>query len=158
MNPADIHLAVKVFEKDLNLVQPGQRVSVTITNNPGRIYEARVKLITRNLDNDRSVTVHCHFTGANKELLPGMFVNAVIETTIQEAMTVPEEAVVLWVNNHYLFVQEAPGRFRMEPGVIGSTQDGKAAVSAEGADLLSKTVITANAYTALRQLQNKAEE
>lgn len=158
VNPADIHLAVKVFEKDLNLVQPGQRVSVTITNNPGRTYEARVKLITRNLDNDRAATVHCHFTGANKELLPGMFANAVIETTTKEAITVPEEAVVLWVNNHYLFVQEAPGRFRMEPVVIGSTQDGKAAVSAEGADLLSKTVITANAYTALMKLQNKAEE
>ena len=158
VNPADIHLAVKVFEKDLNLVQPGQRVSVSITNNPGRTYEARVKLITRNLDNDRSATVHCHFISANKELLPGMFANAVIETTTKEAITVPEEAIVLWVNNHYLFVQEAPGRFRMEPVVIGSTQDGKAAVSAEGTDLLSKTVITANAYTALMKLQNKAEE
>ena len=158
VNPADIHLALKVFEKDLNLVQPGQRVSVSMVNNPGREYEARVKLITRNLDNDRSAMVHCHFTSANKELLPGMFASAVIETTIAEAITVPEEALVLWGNNHYLFVQEAPGKFRMQPVVAGTTQEGKTAVSSEGQDLLSQTVIIGNAYTALMKLQNKAEE
>lgn len=158
INPADIHLALKVFEKDLNRVQAGQRVEVTTVNNPGRTYEARVKLITRNLDNDRSATVHCHFTGANKELLPGMFANAVIQTTTEEAITVPEEAVVLWGNDYYLFVQEAPGSFRMQPVVVGSTQDGRTAVSSKGVDLLSQTVIAANAYTALMKLQNKAEE
>ncbi|NTS39273.1 efflux RND transporter periplasmic adaptor subunit [Flavisolibacter sp. BT320] len=158
INPADIHVALKVFEKDLNKIEAGQRVEVTTVNNPGRTYEARVKLISRNLDNDRSATVHCHFTGANKELLPGMFANAVIETTSEEAITVPEEAVVLWGNNHYLFVQEAPGKFRMQPVVVGSTHEGKTAVTAEEGDLLSQTVLTANAYTALMKLQNKAEE
>lgn len=158
VNPADIHLALKVFEKDLPQIHQGQRVTVTLANNPGRTYEARVKLISRNLDNDRSATVHCHFTGTHPELLPGMFANGVIETTTQEAITVPEEAVVLWVNNHYVFVQEAPGRFRMQPVVLGPTQDGKTAITSKDTDLLKQTVITANAYTALMKLQNKAEE
>ncbi|MDQ3278991.1 MAG: efflux RND transporter periplasmic adaptor subunit [Bacteroidota bacterium] len=158
VNPADIHLALKVFEKDLPLIHQGQRVQVTLVNNPGRTYEARVKLISRNLDNDRSATVHCHFTSENKELLPGMFANAEIETTTREAIMVPEEAVVLWGNNHYLFVQHKPGQYRMQPVVVGSTQEGKTAVESKEVDLLTQTVIAANAYTALMKLQNKAEE
>lgn len=158
VNPNDIHLALKVFEKDLSLIHEGQRVVVTLVNNPGRTYEARVRLISRNLDDDRSATVHCEFTGTHKELLPGMFASAVIETTTKEAITVPEEAVVLWGNNHYVFVQKSPGQFQMQPVVVGTTVEGKTPVVAKDSTFLQRTVITAKAYTALMKLQNKAEE
>ena len=111
VNPKDLHLMLKVFEKDLPLVHRGQKLKVNLVNHPEKTYEATVSLVSKNLDNDRSATVHCHFTHGAGDLLPGMYANATIETSSKEAITVPEEAVVRWGDSHFVFVQKTPGGF-----------------------------------------------
>jgi membrane fusion protein, heavy metal efflux system len=157
VNPRNLHLAIKVFEKDLALLQPGQKVKVNLVNNPEKTYEATVSLISKNLDNDRSAEVHCHFSNGTAELLPGMFANAAIETKTSEAVTVPEEAVVRWGSNHYLFVQKKADSFEMAAVTVGTTANGRTEVRSSQDNLLNQIVISKNAYTALMKLQNKAE-
>lgn len=157
VNPNDLHLSIKVFEKDLPLLHPGQKVKVNLVNNPEKTYEAEVRLISKNLDNDRSAEVHCHFNNGTADLLPGMFANATIETKTTEAVTVPEDAVVRWGANHYLFVQKKADSFAMEEVTVGTTSNGRTEIRSAPEDLLGQTVISKNAYTALMKLQNKAE-
>lgn len=157
VNPDQLHLQVKVFEKDLPLVQPGQNVSVTLTNQPGKTYKARVSIISKNLDPDRSTAVHCHFQQPVKDLLPGMFASAVIETDSREAITVPEEAVVRWQNQQYVFAEKSKGVFEMVPVEVYQTNEGQAAIESNQTDLLSKNLVMKNAYSVLMKMQNKAE-
>ena len=157
VNPNDLHVQLKVFEKDLPMLQSGQKVFVTLTNQPEKIYEAKVSLISKNLDDDRSATVHCHFVQPANELLPGMFASAVIETATQDAITVPEEAVVRWESGQYIFIQKAKGTFEMLPVTVGETNEGRTAIQSDHADLLNETVVVKNAYTILMKKQNKAE-
>ena len=157
VNPSTLHLQVKVFEKDLPRVRPGQEVTVTLTNQPERFYTATVALISKNLDGDRSATVHCHFQGSTGELLPGMFASAVIETASHEAITVPEEAVVRWEAGQYVFVEKSKGEFEMMPVEVAETTEGRAAVKSLQTDLLQQILVTKNAYTVLMKLHNKSE-
>jgi len=97
VNPSDLHLALKVFEKDLPFIQIGQKIKAHLANDPGKIFDAEVILVSKNLDANRSAMVHCHFEKPEQELLPGMFLNAEIELTNNAAVTVPEDAVVrIW--------------------------------------------------------------
>ncbi len=158
VNPQNLHLALKVFEKDLPQIRQGQAVKVTLVNRPEKFYPATVRFTSRNLDADRSATVHCHFTAPTGELLPGMFANARIETTSGEAIKVPEEAVVRWGEKQYLFLKDGNNQYRMTEVQTGATADGKTDVQNLTVDLLNQTIITRNAYTALMKLHNKGEE
>lgn len=157
VNPNDLHLALKVFEKDLRYIKPGQRVKATLVNNPGKEYDAVVSLISRNLDEDRSAQVHCHLLNATDQLLPGMFANARIAVENREALTVPEEAVVRWGDGQYIFEEKGKGNFEMIPVKVGPANEGRTEIIATQGSLAQKPLILKNAYAALMKLQNKAE-
>lgn len=156
VNPKDMVLALKVFEKDLPFLQQGQKLKATLVNQPDKIYEAQVILISKNLDNDRSAQVHARFLYPNDALLPGMFANAEIETKTHDAILVPEEAVVHWGEGNYIFLQKKKGTFEMAAVNVGATNEGKTELQTAPA-VLNQQIINKNAYTALMKLQNKAE-
>lgn len=154
VNPADLHVALKVFEKDLPLLQMGQPVNVTLVNHPGKIYQAVVSLISRNLDASRAAIVHCHFRNAGSDLLPGMFANAEIAVNNKDALMVPEAAVVRWGSDQYIFLQRGTGAFEMLPVDVGVTNNGQTEISHPLVNLQGKPLIVKNAYAALMKLKN----
>jgi membrane fusion protein, heavy metal efflux system len=157
VNPNDLHLTLKVFEKDLPRIRKGQRVKVNLVNHPEKAFEAEVSLVSKSLDNDRSAEVHCHLLNATDELLPGMFATGEIAVEKKQAVTVPEEAVVRWGDAQYVFLQKGKGVFEMSGVNVGATVNGKMEIDSAKADLLNQTIINKNAYAALMKLQNKAE-
>lgn len=60
VNPSDIHLALNVFEKDVNQLSVGQKVIAYNNEHPDKKYNAEILLISKNLNEDRMATVHCH--------------------------------------------------------------------------------------------------
>ena len=94
INPGDMHAALTVFEKDMPLVKEKQQVQVSFIDAPAEKFNCEVILVTRNVDDNRSGIVHCHFEERPKKLLPGMFLQATIIVGDVQALTVPEEAVV----------------------------------------------------------------
>lgn len=157
INPRDLHLSLKVFEKDLTSIRKGQKVKVRLVNSPDRVFDAEVALISRNLDNDRSATVHCQFLQPTADLLPGMFADAQVAVEAREALTLPEEAIVRWGNEQYVFQQKEKGTFEMVPVTVGTTNDGRTEIGPLPSDVANKPMIVKNAYAALMKLQNKAE-
>ena len=154
VNPSDLHLTLKVFEKDLQLLKVGQKVKATLVNRLDKTYDAEISLISRNLDANRAAEVHCHFHNPGKELLPGMFANAAIAVDNKEALTVAEDAVVRWGNNQYVFLQKNGNTFEIVPVLVGTTNNGQTEISQSSIDLSNKLLILRNAYGALMKLKN----
>ncbi|GGC62668.1 hemolysin D [Pedobacter quisquiliarum] len=157
VNPKDIHLALNVFEKDVNNLSIGQRVIAYKNDAPDKRYEAEIILISKNLDADRMATVHCHFENLEPSLLPGMFMNAEVEVKNGKALTLNEDAIVRWQNNHYVFVDAGNNNFKMTKVALGNQSQGKQQIDAAGINNTTK-LVTKNAYTLLMKLKNSGEE
>lgn len=101
-----LHAELTVFEKDIIHIKEGQRVRFTLANDPDKELTASVHLIGRAFDETRSVRIHCHLDKEDKELLPGMFINAIIELDGAKVDAVPIEAIVKENGKEYIFIKE----------------------------------------------------
>lgn len=158
VNPADLHLSLTVFEKDLPFIRQGQRVEAALTDEPEKKYIAEVHFIGRSLDDNRSTPVHCDFKGPKPQWLPGMFVNATVETSAHSAVVLPEEAVIQSGNDHYVFVQKGRNEFQITGVTTGTANEGFIQIVNPPTGFQDKTIITKNAYSAFMKMENKSEE
>jgi cobalt-zinc-cadmium efflux system membrane fusion protein len=157
VNPEDIHLNLTAFEKDVQQLAIGQPVTAWTNDNPEKKYSAAIILVGKNLDENRSAEVHCHFDRYDEKLLPGMYMNAEVSVKSQNAWVVPEAAVVRWQNKHYIFIENGEGVFEMAEVNPGITQEGKIQIT-PAVDIAGKKIALTNAYTLLMKLKNQAEE
>jgi membrane fusion protein, heavy metal efflux system len=157
INPADIHLALTVFERDLEKLSIGQKVFAYTNSQPDKKHECEIILIGKNLSEERSTEVHSHFEDYDKSLVPGMYMNADIEIQNNNAYALPEEAVVRFENNQYIFLADKEGTYSIQEVKTGSTENGFIEII-EGEKLVDKNIIIKGAYTLLMTMKNKVEE
>ncbi|MET0300904.1 MAG: efflux RND transporter periplasmic adaptor subunit [Flavitalea sp.] len=155
INPNDMHAALVVFEKDIAKVRAGQRVRVALVDEPGKEYLCEVILVTRNVNQDRTGMVHCHFEQMPKSLMPGMFLNAKIMLTDVDAITVPEEAVVRYGSKEYILQEQNAGSYKLVAVTTGIREKGKVQLNDSTGVLSSKKVVVSNAYAVLSKMKNK---
>jgi cobalt-zinc-cadmium efflux system membrane fusion protein len=103
VNTESLHAELTIFEKDVPRMKIGQQVLFTLANET-KHRNAVVHLIGREISADRTVQVHCEIGNKDKELLPGMYLQAVIETDSSEVTALPEEAIVNFEDKYYIFV------------------------------------------------------
>ena len=101
-----LHVDLMIYEKDLPKVKPGQHVNVTFTNMPELVMGARIFSIGREFEKDsRTVSAHAELLGNPREdLVPGMYVNGLIETGNADAVVIPEAAVIRDKGKDYIFI------------------------------------------------------
>jgi len=158
INPDDMHAALTVFEKDMPKVKIGQVARVSFVDDPLKEYDCEVILVTRNVDDNRSGTLHCHFKTRPKNLLPGMFLNASIHIENVPALTVPEEAVVRYGNQQYVVQVTGKNSYQLVNVEAGVKENSRIAVNSNAVDLRNMPVVTKNAYAILGKMKNAAEE
>jgi len=157
INPDNIHLALTVFEKELQEIRPGQQIRARLTTDPSKVYPARVSLISKDLDANRSGVVHAHFEGS-PELAPGMYMNAEIGIRSDSALTLPEEAVVRYGNKEYIFLDQGNNKFQLAPITSSNREGGFVQIRSEVTDLEDRKVVVRNAYAVLMKMKNAPEE
>jgi membrane fusion protein, heavy metal efflux system len=157
VDPSDIHLALTVFEKDVNQLSVGQQVIAYTNDHAEKKYDAEILLISKNLDAERMATVHCHFKQFDAALLPGMFMNAEVVVNNATALTVSEAAIVRWENKFYVFEDKGNNSFRMVQVTPGNVHEGQEQFSAPGVSAATR-LVTKNAYALLMKMKNNAEE
>ena len=158
VNPQDIHLALTVFEKDVAKLAVGQQVVAWTSDRPDKKYPAEILLVSKNLDENRSAEVHCHFERYDQgSLVPGMFMNAEVAVQTDKALVVPEAAVVRWKNQNYVFLEEREGVYRLTKVELGIAQEGQQQIL-PAEDLSGRNLVLQNAYTLLMKMKNSAEE
>jgi cobalt-zinc-cadmium efflux system membrane fusion protein len=101
-----IHCDLTVFEKDLMQVRVGQKVTFQLTNQGNQLITGRINGINKSFENEsKGVIVHAIINNnTHKNLIPGMYVTALISTGSHLAPAVPTEAIVRSGGKHYLFV------------------------------------------------------
>lgn len=158
VDPRDIHLALDIFEKDVNLLHTGQKVIAYTNSNPDKKFICRIVLIGKDLTDQRKTEVHCHFEQYDKNLLPGTFMNAEIEVTANDALTLPEEAIVNYQNKSYAFKKNGKNTFEMIEVKTGVIKDGHVELNAPNSELRSLSFVTKGAYSLLMKLKNTGDE
>ena len=157
VNPTDIHLNLTVFEKDLNKLFIGQKLMAYTNNEPDKKFACEIILIGKDLSGERSVDVHCHFEKYDKNLIPGMFMNADVAVKSTDALVVPESAIVTLAGKQYVFEAKTNTQFEMTEVETGISEGGFTQISSATVNLAEKTLITKNAYAVFMKMQNKAE-
>ncbi|CAN5485101.1 efflux RND transporter periplasmic adaptor subunit [soil metagenome] len=158
VDPRDIHLALDVFEKDVNLLHSGQKVIAYTNSNPDKKFICKIVLIGKDLTDQRKTEVHCHFEQYDKNLLPGTFMNAEIEVTANDALTLPEDAIVSYQNKSFAFKVSGKNTYKMIEVKPGVAKDGYVALNASSSEMRNLSFVTKGAYSLLMKLKNTGDE
>lgn len=164
----DLHVELKVYEDNIPLIRNGQRIRFRLANAPDKWMEAEVFLIGNNVRNDRSITIHGHLKEHIDDLLPGMFVNAAIEVEALEQYAIPEEAIVRFEGNHYIFKslgqrkegEESMNDFEMIEIIQGNDEEGFVAFTFKDSSLSIQniSIVLNDAFSLLAKAKNNEEE
>ncbi|MBD8018351.1 efflux RND transporter periplasmic adaptor subunit [Kaistella pullorum] len=157
VNNGQIHLALKVFEKDLNKISVGQKVYAFTNQNPTKKFAATVKLIGKDFAPDRSVLIHCDLIYKDESLIPGTFMNAEIEVNAEQGFVIPDDAVVTWEGKQYVFEEVKPTTYKMFPVTIGNSENGLTELLNFDIKNANKAFVTKGAYHLLMALKNVEE-
>jgi membrane fusion protein, heavy metal efflux system len=165
VNTEHLHAELTVFEKDIPKLKLEQRVRFTLANETTQ-RSARVHLIGRQISNERTVQVHCHLDNEDRELLPGMYLTAWIETGNAMVNALPDEAVIQFEGKPCIFI--ARGReagaegnylYEMLPIEKGSSELGYTEVIlAPGFDSKGADIVVKGAYALYAAMKNTGEE
>ena len=171
---AALHLDIYVYEKDLGKVQPGQTIHFTLTNSPGKEYDAKITSIGTAFEGEsKTVPVHAQVFGDRAGLIDGMNVTAVISLDNQTAASVPTEAIVNDKGQDFIFimqnkddkegdnkktVEEKEISFEKIPVAKGVTDLGYTQITPLKPMPPNAKVVTKNAFFILAKLNNKGEE
>jgi cobalt-zinc-cadmium efflux system membrane fusion protein len=98
-----LHAELTVFEKDVPKLKLGQKVRFTLANETQERM-ATIYLIGRQIGKDRTVQIHCHIDKEDTDLLPGMYLTAVVETGGALVSALPNDAVIDYQGKKYIFV------------------------------------------------------
>ena len=159
INPSDIHLNLKVFEKDLDKLSIGQKLIAFSNNQSDKKYPCEIILVSQDLSEDRSADVHCHFEAYDKTLLPGMYMNAEVEIMMKNVASINEDAIVSHDGKDYIFLSKSKTEFELVEIKKGNSENNFTEVNAlDGRDLKDSKIVVKGAYSLLMQMKNKSEE
>lgn len=157
VDPTDIHLNLKVFEKDWDKLKPGQPLLAYTNSHPDKKYPGEIILIGKNISADRAVEVHAHFEKYDPALIPSMYMNADLDIPDTHDWAIPEECVQVFEAKNFVFVQSDKNHFEMVPVEIGQSGNGWVSIL-NFEQFENKKIVKDGAYTLLMSLKNESEE
>jgi cobalt-zinc-cadmium efflux system membrane fusion protein len=158
IDPNDVHAAITIYEKDITLFKEGMKGNVVLANEPNKSYPVTVLAVSKNLDDDKSGLLHCHFASVPKNMLPGMFLTADFSVNNANTVIVPINAIQRFQGVDYIFIQQSANQFEAKQVTVGTINKTTAAIlNPEATEWLGKNIVVENAYSLLGKLMNKSE-
>jgi cobalt-zinc-cadmium efflux system membrane fusion protein len=165
VNSDKLFLELTLFEKDADKVASGQKIKFFI-NNESDVHEAVISQTGKSISDDKTFRVYGTVTSPCKNVLPGMYVNALIEESDEKVTALPSEAIVSFDDKDYIFVYETE---KMEEGNAmtvyrifqvkkGVTSSGYTEITLpSGFEINSAEVVIKGAYNLLSAKKNAGE-
>ena len=173
VNPSDVlfeivdtnhlHAELIVFEKDVPKLKIGQKVRFTLANESTERM-ATIFLIGRKITTNRTIRIHCHIDKEDTQLLPGMYLKALVEAGGALVQALPDEAILDYQGKKYIFVNTNGNasnegyQFRMIEIEVGSSELGYTEVKLPDDYEKDFKVVTKGAYAILSMMKNSEEE
>ena len=102
-----LHVDLLVYEKDLHKVKQGQNVQLVLTNQNNTAIKGTIFSVGKAFENEtKSVAVHADINNEKNALIPGMYVNALIDIGTNAVQSLPVEAIVKADGREFMFVLE----------------------------------------------------
>lgn len=165
VNSDKLFLELTLFEKDADKVAEGQKIRFFI-NNETEEHEAVIYQTGKSISEDKTYKVYANVTGTCKNVLPGMYVNAIIESTSNQVTALPSDAIVNFEDKDYIFIfdknKEEDGKPFTEYRIVevqkGVSDGGYTEVILpEGFDIATAKVVIKGAYNLLSAKKNAGE-
>jgi Cu(I)/Ag(I) efflux system membrane fusion protein len=130
-----------VFESDLPWVNVGDKVEMTLTGIPGKVFKGSLSYIYPYAEaKTRTIKVRLVFDNEDLLLKPDMFANVTINTQRQaNAITIPSEAIVRSGERDQVFIVREQGKFEPRTVKVGLTAEGLTQII-EGVDVGDEVV------------------
>ena len=157
IDPDDIHVALTIFEKDLNNIHKGDEVNIHFLDDPSKNYLAEIILVNRGVDENRTALAHCHFKTQPKEMLPGMFVEGQVNVSNKQVLALPDEALVRSGDGQYVFIKKTDQTFEMKSVVAGISKNGKTEIVSGLDGVPEGSIVLNNAFKLLGILKNSMQ-
>lgn len=107
---SQLHLDLFVYEKDLPKLKNNQIIHFTVTNNPGKEYDAEIFSLGSSFEGEsKAVSVHARVKGDKSGLIDGMNVTAIISLEQATVPAVPTDAIVTYQGQDYIFIRKTSG-------------------------------------------------
>jgi cobalt-zinc-cadmium efflux system membrane fusion protein len=156
VNLEHMHAELQVYEKDINKIAIGQKVTFQLANDT-TTHRASVYLVGKEISAERTVRIHCHLDKEDESLLPGMFVTATIETVSQEVDVVPTVSISNFEGKDYIFVSSNNNQFKAVRVNSGSTLGAFTEVVLLEEIMQGTPIVTRGAFELMGLLKNKQE-
>ena len=162
---SQLHLDLFVYEKDLPKLKNNQTIHFTVTNDPGKEYDAQIFSLGSSFENEsKAVSVHAMVKGDKTGLIDGMNVTANISLDKATLPAVPTEAIVSYQGKDYIFIVDAVNakenttRFKRIPVVKGTSEVGYSEITLLEELPANAKVVTKAAFFILAKQTNIGEE
>ena len=172
---SQLHLDLFVYEKDLPKLKNNQTIHFTLTNNPGKEYDALIYSLGSSFEGEsKAVTVHAMVKSNKTGLIDGMNVTAVISLEKNTVPAVPSEAIVSYQGQDYIFIQSQDHskagdkekekkkaseiEFAKIPVAKGTTDVGFTEITLLKGIPANAKVVTKGAFFVLAKMTNAGEE
>jgi len=165
VNSDKLFLELTLFEKDAAKVSAGQKIKFFI-NNESEVHEALISQTGKSISDDKTLRVYGNVISSCKNVLPGMYVNALIEESDKKVTALPSEAVVSFDDKDYIFIfeknKEEAGKAMTEYRIVevkkGVSSSGYTEITLpEGFDVNAAKVVIKGAYNLLSSKKNAGE-
>jgi len=109
INTDQLHLELKVYEKDILKVRKGQKISFKLPEANSENYSGEVFLVGKTIDGaDKTVLVYCHIGEKyNLPLIVGMYIEAKIQYATREEYCLPTDAFIREEGDYFVFIEKS---------------------------------------------------
>jgi len=165
VNSDKLFLELTLFEKDAEKVMAGQKIKFFV-NNGDDVHEAVITQTGKVVSEDKTFIVYASVVSACKDVLPGMYVNALIEESDKKVTALPSDAIVSFDDKNYIFTFDKDkvesGKAMTEYRIIevkkGITSSGYTEITLpERFDVNAAKVVIKGAYNLLAAKKNAGE-
>lgn len=162
---SQLHLDLFVYEKDLAKLKENQTIHFTLTNNPGKEYDAQIYSLGSSFeDESKAVSVHALVKGDKQGLIDGMNITALISLENITAPAVPSDAIVTMQGQDFIFAvsekQEAHAgetAFEKIPVAKGTTDVGYTQITLLKNIAPTTKIVTKGAFFVQAKMVNTGE-
>ena len=124
-DPGSLWIQVDAGEADLSKLKKGEPLLIESKQYPGERFKGVIRHVADFVDpNTRTIKISGEVPNADRRLKGEMFVNALVELEPTAALRAPAAAVFLFGNKRYVFIEEAPGRYRRQAVEAGAEREG----------------------------------
>jgi len=165
VNSNKLFLELTLFEKDAASIANGQQIRFFI-NNETEQHKAVIYQTAKSINDNKSYQVFAKVSDYCKNIIPGMYVNAIIESSTHKGLTLPTESVVSFDDKSYIFVFEKDktengkqfSEYKMVEVQKGTTDGQFTEITLpDGINAETTKVVVKGAYNLLSAMKNAGE-